>query len=350
MLSNIDLQKLPLVTAIVVLSLLTLSADLIQPVSAKRCASISKDGAYAGSGTHYDPTIGQGACAYDPPNQVYPKNPSSPEELYVAAISKDMYLDSQTCGSCLEVCASGKCTLVRVIDRCPSCSSGDLDLSPQAFSKLDALDAGRIGIQWKLAPCPAQYSFYWQAGITSDWAGFQIRGQPWPINTLELMQGGSWVALPRQYDNFYKARGLGLGSITVKVSLVDGTVVELKDIPIKENSVTTPGNVQYISGGSPQPSAPQSNSTQSNGPSNNSTSTGNNSTQTPNQEFTHGSWLNTTTYGITSNGPTYDHPNNPNSFLPFPNTCEESAAVSFSPNTALVAASFILSAASVLLL
>ena len=56
------------------------------------------------------------------------------------------------CGRNMVVKApNGKKVTVKVVDTCPGCAPGSVDLSPAAFKKLASLDVGRIhGISWTL--------------------------------------------------------------------------------------------------------------------------------------------------------------------------------------------------------
>ncbi|KAK4161884.1 RlpA-like double-psi beta-barrel-protein domain-containing protein-containing protein [Cladorrhinum sp. PSN259] len=52
------------------------------------------------------------------------------------------------CGKKIRVSYQGKSVDVAVMDRCPGCNWGDLDLSPAAFKKLAPLGKGRITGTW----------------------------------------------------------------------------------------------------------------------------------------------------------------------------------------------------------
>ncbi|KAK4204582.1 RlpA-like double-psi beta-barrel-protein domain-containing protein-containing protein [Triangularia verruculosa] len=98
--------------------------------------------AASGDFTHYSPSVGLGACG-----QVHQDS-----ELVVAISYADF--DPQTpagnpnnnplCGRRLRASFEGKSVDVTVVDRCPSCSSGSLDLSPATFQQLADLGRGRI--------------------------------------------------------------------------------------------------------------------------------------------------------------------------------------------------------------
>src|SRR5215468_659791 len=75
----------------------------------------------SGDGTYYA-ADGTGNCSFD----------ASPNDLMVAAMNDPDYQDAAWCGACLAVTGPKGTVTVRVVDRCPECKHGDLDLSPQA--------------------------------------------------------------------------------------------------------------------------------------------------------------------------------------------------------------------------
>ncbi|KAK0667484.1 RlpA-like double-psi beta-barrel-protein domain-containing protein-containing protein [Cercophora samala] len=52
------------------------------------------------------------------------------------------------CNRKIRVSYGGKTVDVKVVDRCPGCAAGDLDLSPAAFQRLAPLGAGRVTGDW----------------------------------------------------------------------------------------------------------------------------------------------------------------------------------------------------------
>src|SRR5690242_21027010 len=95
------------------------------------CSTIPAD--ESGDGTYYDAT-GAGNCGFD----------ATPSDLMVAAMNAVDYGTADWCGACVEVTGPMGTTTVRIVDQCPECSKGDLDLSPEAFAMLSPLSAGRI--------------------------------------------------------------------------------------------------------------------------------------------------------------------------------------------------------------
>ncbi|OMH83762.1 Papain inhibitor [Zancudomyces culisetae] len=102
---------------------------------------------FSGDGTYYD--VGLGACGITNSN-----------EEFVAAINSPQYgvyanpNSAEVCGRCALVNGPNNTSVkVKIVDRCPECASGSLDLSPSAFQQLSPFSAGRISITWSFVSC-----------------------------------------------------------------------------------------------------------------------------------------------------------------------------------------------------
>ncbi|KAJ1303338.1 hypothetical protein OPQ81_011534 [Rhizoctonia solani] len=98
--------------------------------------SVIEARANSGKGTWYNPSVGIGACGW--------RNKDS--ELVVALGSSKF--KKGKCGQSITVKSGGKSVNVKVVDMCPSCGGGSLDLSPAAFKKLAPLSRGVIQVIW----------------------------------------------------------------------------------------------------------------------------------------------------------------------------------------------------------
>jgi expansin len=96
---------------------------------------------YSGQATYYD-ADGTGACGFK----------ATPNDLDVAALNGSQYKKSW-CGQCVLVTGPKGMVKVRIVDLCPGCASGGLDLSEQAFGAIAAVSAGRVKITWHVVPC-----------------------------------------------------------------------------------------------------------------------------------------------------------------------------------------------------
>jgi len=104
------------------------------------------DDVKSGEGTFYDGVQGSsdGNCSL----------PVAADEFMHCALNTIDYQNSNACGACIEVTGSLGKTIVKVVDRCPECKPGDVDLTQQAFSKIANPIDGRVPITWKFVPCP----------------------------------------------------------------------------------------------------------------------------------------------------------------------------------------------------
>lgn len=90
-----------------------------------------------GDATYYD--VGLGSCG----------KTNSNSQLVVALSSDIMEgYKSKYCDKLIDIKHGKKSVTVKVVDTCPSCDKGDVDLSPTAFKKLAKLNKGRIDITW----------------------------------------------------------------------------------------------------------------------------------------------------------------------------------------------------------
>ncbi|GBB84422.1 hypothetical protein RclHR1_01100014 [Rhizophagus clarus] len=53
------------------------------------------------------------------------------------------------CGKLAKVTRGKKSVIVKCVDRCSACKSGDIDLSPAAFDKIANRNEGRVPVTWK---------------------------------------------------------------------------------------------------------------------------------------------------------------------------------------------------------
>ena len=96
---------------------------------------------FSGEATYYA-ADGTGACGFK----------ATPNDLMVAAMNGAQYAKSW-CGQCVLVTGPKGTVKVRIVDLCPGCKQGGLDLSKQAFAAISPLSAGRIKIRWHVVGC-----------------------------------------------------------------------------------------------------------------------------------------------------------------------------------------------------
>ena len=106
----------------------------------------SSSGKYSGDGTYYD--VGLGSCGQTDSNSQFVAALNAPQMK-----NGDNPNNNPQCGKKIKVTnpANGKSVTVKIVDTCPPCASGDVDLSPSAFAAIADMDLGRIPIKWDWA-------------------------------------------------------------------------------------------------------------------------------------------------------------------------------------------------------
>jgi len=193
---------------------------------------------FTGDGTYYAAT-GAGACSFDA---------STDKPLLVGAMNAPDYANSGVCGACAHLKGPMGEVTVRIVDLCPECQHGDIDLSPDAFAMLAPLPDGRIDISWQFVPCeaPGPIVYHFKEGSNQWWTAVQIRNHTNAIGKFEWRSDdGAWHEVTRlDYNYFVEDKGMGPGPYTVRVTDVYGNVLEDSGIPFAEAG-DSPGKAQF---------------------------------------------------------------------------------------------------------
>ncbi|WP_394845951.1 hypothetical protein LZC95_00625 [Pendulispora brunnea] len=180
---------------------------------------------------------GGGNCSFDP----------TPNDLDVAAMNHEQYAGSAACGACAAVQGpKGKIT-VRIVDQCPECARGHLDLSKEAFAKIANVDDGRVPITWQTVACDVSgnVAYHYKDGSSQYWTAIQVRNHRLPIRKLEIRTSSGFVEAPRKdYNYFVAEKGAGPGPVTVRVTAIDGQTLE-DTLPAASSDATASGKSQF---------------------------------------------------------------------------------------------------------
>ncbi|MGL5866577.1 MAG: expansin EXLX1 family cellulose-binding protein, partial [Dermatophilaceae bacterium] len=188
-------------------------------------AAAGSEGYRTGEGTYYAAT-GEGNCSFE----------KSPENMMVAAMNQSDYGNASLCGAFVEVNGPKGTQVVRIVDRCPECKPGDIDLSQQAFVRIaDQID-GRVPIRWRIvspeATGPVAYRF--KEGSTQYWTAVQVRNNRHPIAKFEYRIGaGPFKEVERSiYNYFVVNQGMGPGPYTFRVTDIYGHTLTDENIAL----------------------------------------------------------------------------------------------------------------------
>jgi expansin len=189
---------------------------------------------HQGEATYYDFADGSGNCSF----------PATPDDLLVGAMNASDDAGSAVCGSCVRIDGPEGSVDVRIVDQCPECALGDIDLSPEAFEQIAPISAGRVEIRWEPIACPVTgpIVYHFKDGSNPWWTAVQIRNHRHAIATLEVREGEHWVDVPRlDYNFFVKDTGMGEGPLAFRVTDVEGSVLEDAGIPLLDDGEAAGG-------------------------------------------------------------------------------------------------------------
>ncbi len=196
---------------------------------------------HQGIATYYN-ADGSGACSFS----------KSPLDLMVAAMNEEEYSNAAYCGAYVQVNGPKGEVMARIVDRCPECRAGHLDLSREAFAKIADLPLGRVNITWQVAS-PAisgPIAYHFKDGSNQWWTAVQVRNHRNPIRRLEYRNAsGNWVSVPRVSYNYFVQMnpGMGMGPYTFRVTDWYGNTLTDSGIPHVEDG-TVNGHSQFPAG------------------------------------------------------------------------------------------------------
>lgn len=160
---------------------------------------------------------------------------------YYGAMNNSQYATADYCGVCVELTgnAGTKGTqIIEIVDKCPECLAGDIDLSDQAFLAIFGdMGIGRANMSWHEVACPWSTT---PVNITTEgsnqwYAKLIIAKHKNRINKVEMYSQSAWVNLTRGSDNGW------IGSVDVP----GNTQVRITDV---FNQQVIVNNVEVASG------------------------------------------------------------------------------------------------------
>jgi len=189
------------------------------------------DKLHTGEGTFYGGVDGgaTGNCSL----------PVAQGDFFHCALNNIDYDGSNTCGSCIEVTGPKGSVTLKVVDRCPECASGDVDMTQEAFAMIADVVDGRVPISWKFVPCTTTdfIKINFKEGSSQYWTAIQFRDTKHAISKMEYQNTtNEWISVKRELFNFFiETKGIA-SPMNLRITSVLGEQLVFENIPLNLNA------------------------------------------------------------------------------------------------------------------
>ncbi|RLN63115.1 hypothetical protein BBP00_00004312 [Phytophthora kernoviae] len=178
---------------------------------------VAADEYFTGDGTSYTLSqVSSGNCNF--------MSASSTASTNYVALNQEQWDNLGNCGRCIEVsCIDDQCTaknktaVVQVLDRCPECKSGDLDLSPTVYKEITGLDPNRLKVRWRFVDCPE--------GSNANWIAIQPTNAAAGVKSVTV-DGAATTMLEGAYYYVQSSASADLSAVKVSITSVSGDVID----------------------------------------------------------------------------------------------------------------------------
>jgi len=179
-------------------------------------------------------------------------------DLYVA-LGPAEYRKAAACGGFLDVSGPKGTVRVKVVDQCPECGRGHLDLSRAAFSRIAGTAKGSVAVRYVTVADPpvGPLAFRVKEGSSRFWFALQVDNHGNALRSVQVRSGkGSWRTLELADFNYWVSEtGAGTGPFQVRVSDVRGHTAEVNGIAFRIGAVQKTTTRLYQTAAAPAPGA-----------------------------------------------------------------------------------------------
>jgi expansin (peptidoglycan-binding protein) len=173
---------------------------------------------------------GLGNCSY----------PSLPADGLYVALSPSEYRSAAACGGYVQVKGPGGSVRVKVVDQCPGCAAGHIDLSETAFARLAPLPDGLIKVTYAYLsdpPLPGPVSVEVAPGSSRYWLALLADNTGNPLASVQVQTPAGWLSLARASDNHWAGSRFGPGPFGVRLTDTQGHRVTVSGITLSPGAV-----------------------------------------------------------------------------------------------------------------
>ncbi|HEY1626031.1 MAG TPA: expansin EXLX1 family cellulose-binding protein [Streptosporangiaceae bacterium] len=231
-----------LIVALAAIGVIALAAGVVH-FAPSSCA-MSAAGVDTGTAVFYNPVQAGDRCSIEP---------LAGDGLY-ASLPPRQYGNGTDCGAYLTITGPRGTVRAEIVDICPGCSAGQLDLSTAAFSRIQPLADGTAPVSYQLTQnpaLPAPLAVRIQTGSTRGSMAIQVLNHGNPLTRVQV----NGQNLTPRADGYWVARGgAGGGPFQVNVTDSAGNSAVLTGITFRPGAVQQTAVLMY--GSPPQTSTP----------------------------------------------------------------------------------------------
>ncbi|KAI3400125.1 hypothetical protein diail_4356 [Diaporthe ilicicola] len=200
-------------------------------------SSSSSSANVSGTSTFYGGNLNGGACSFTTMS-------GFPSGLYGTAYSGSAWNNAAQCGSCLEVTGPNGKIKVIIVDKCPECDKGHLDLFQDGFAKIGSISAGEIATSYTQVACgiSSPIVLHNKSGTSAYWFSMQVVNSNEAVSKLEVSTdgGSTWKSTTRSDYNFFEnSSGFGTSTVDVRVTGASGGTIKVSNVSVASDSTTT---------------------------------------------------------------------------------------------------------------
>ena len=241
-----------------VAAVVAVAVGISQATASPACAAVISQAAaqlntaqVSGEATHYVLTPGDGNCSY----------PGLPNGGLFVALSPGEYDGSAACGSFIEVTGPDGSVTAEVVDQCPPCQAGHVDLSEAAFERIAPLAAGEVPVTYHTIvdpPLASALSVLVKTGSNPFYLALLPIGAGNPVASVQVSgPGGGWQSLSRTtYGYWLASGGAGAGPFTVRLTDSAGHQATLTGITLSPGVVQPTSVAMYGTAAAMAPARP----------------------------------------------------------------------------------------------
>jgi expansin (peptidoglycan-binding protein) len=204
--------------------------------SAACAAPPTGDATRSGKATYFDLGDGPGNCSF----------PSPPANDLFVALGDVQYAGAAACGSYLDVTGPKGKVRVKVIDSCPPCGPGHVDLSRTAFTRIADEVVGVVPITYRAVvnpPTPGRLTVRFAGGASRWWFAVLIDNHANPLSSVRVKAAGrSWRSAHRADDNYWVINAdVGPGPFSLAMTDVYGHHATVTGIRLRPGETQSTG-------------------------------------------------------------------------------------------------------------